>query len=128
MLKRLVTDYIQEELKSGKSLHQIKSRLITVGYSKDDVNDVMKGFETHKTHMNIVNSKIKRHAALVALIMIIIIVANALFFAYYSNNQEVIVVEKTPTGYVVVDLNNEEINNVKENIKTEKENIIISSS
>ena len=124
MVKKIIHDYIQKEVKKGKSLDQIKSRLIRIGYDKNEINDVIKTFETHKTHMNIVNDKIKRHTVIIALFLTILIIINVLLFSYYSNNPEIVVVEKTDSGYVVLDIDQEDMNNIKQEIKKKE---IISS-
>lgn len=129
MYKRLVGEYVKDELKKGRTIEQIKKRLIDIGYRERDVDVVLRGFEFRERDLRNKESGlvIRRTTANIWLVLaLIIIVVNAAFFLYYFSNPSYVLVKETPTGFVTEGITKEELRNLEEsfNVSDETEGLV----
>lgn len=119
MYKRLVGEYIKDELKKGETIDQIRKRLIKTGYDKKDVDEVLRTFEYKEADLKNKGNRlaIKRMRVHVLLVIILLVsVINAAFFFYYFSNHNYILVRETPTGFITTTATEEELQNLEQNI------------
>ena len=107
MHKRIVGEYIKDELKKGKTFEQIRNQLMKTGYNKEDVNGVLRTFEYREADLKskehkLDTQKTKVHE-LITVVLIVCFLNTALFF-YYFYNPNYLLVKKTPIGLFVVGL------------------------
>ena len=114
MRKRVVSEYIDDELRKGKNIEQIRKRLLVVGYNTNDVDDVLRDFKYREARINDEEGKLKRNLVISGAILLIIILVNATIFLYQSSNPNYVLVKETPTGLITEPITKEELQNLEE--------------
>lgn len=116
MYKRVVGEYVEDELKKGKTIDQIRKRLIKVGYRKRDVDSILRTFEYREADLKQREHKIslaKTNVHILLSIVLVIAIINAAFFFYYFSSPDYVLVRETPTGLVTEDITKEELRNLE---------------
>lgn len=119
MYKRVVGEYVKDELKKGKTIEQIRKRLIKLGYKEKDVDEVLRGFEYREADLKQKERKVsiaKTRVHVLLSLMLIIVVVNAAFFFYYFSNPKYVLVRETPTGLVTTKITEEELMNLEKSL------------
>lgn len=126
MYKKVVGSYVKDELKSGKTIEQIRKRLMKVGYNERDVNSVLREYEFRETDLKNKENYIRAHRITTnvwLIVAIAIIIVNAVFFFYYFNDTNYVLVRETPTGLVVEDITREEFINLENSFNVSSEGL-----
>lgn len=119
MYKRVVGEYVEDELKKGKTIDQIRMRLIKVGYRERDVDNVLRTFELRESDLANKGERLavqRTRVYVLFAIIFLVTVVNAAFFFYYFSEPDYILVRETPTGLVTVDVTKEEFRNLQESL------------
>ena len=112
MYKRVVSAYVEEELRKGVTIEEIKKRLVYIGYKEEDVSDVLRTFEFREADLNNKESKVETQRTKVHLMLAIILlftILNTTFFFYYWSAPDYLLIKETPTGLVTEGVTEEEI-------------------
>lgn len=113
MYKKVVSEYVSDELNKGKTIDSIRAKLVTCGYQQDDIDEVLRSFEHREAHLKNVETKIKRHTAITAGFILLVIVINAFFFIHYLTDPNYVLVKETPNGLVTQSITQEELDSLQ---------------
>jgi len=111
MYKRVVNDYIECELKQGKTLDQIRKRLISVGYDKEDLDEILRTFEYREGDIRNREERLETTKTRLSVLLVIglaVIIINAAFFFYYFSNIDYMQLRGIPTGLIIANATEEE--------------------
>ena len=118
MYKRVVSGYVEDEIKKGKTINQVRKDLIKLGYNKEDVEEVLRAFEIRESDLRSKEDRLKntktKLSILLLIILVVVIINLTLFFRYSSNNY--ILVKETPTGLVTQTITKEELQSLEKNL------------
>jgi len=118
MYKRVVSEYVEDEIKKGKTINQVRKDLIKLGYNKEDVEEVLRAFEIRESDLKVKEGRLKntktRLSILLLIILVVVIINLTLFFRYSSTNY--ILVKETPTGLVTQTITKEELQSLEKNL------------
>ncbi len=119
MYKRVVGEYVKDELRKGKAIEQIRKRLVKSGHDKKEVDEVLRTFEYRETDLknkgNMLATQRTRVHMLLAIILLISII-NLVFFFYYFSNPDYVLIRETPTGFVTTGITEEELRNLESSL------------
>ena len=119
MFKRLVSEYVSDELKKGKCLAKIKKKLLQSGYKENDVDEVLRSFELREADLHTKEKKVfrtKTKVQVVLLIIVILALVNAVFFYSFFSDPNYVLVEETPTGLVMRSISEEELSDMQKGL------------
>lgn len=111
MYKRLVSNYVTDELRKGKTIDQIRKRLTKVGYNKKDLDEVLRTFEYRETDLKNREHRlegIKTGLKIVFSIIFVLAIINVTFFFYYFSDSYDLFGGGIPTGMSVANTTKEE--------------------
>ncbi|MBW2981017.1 hypothetical protein KY360_06395 [Candidatus Woesearchaeota archaeon] len=118
MYRRIVAEYIEDELKKGKTIVQVRKRLTKVGYDKKDLNEVLRTFEYREGDLKNREVKLettKTRLNVLFVVSLAIIVMNAAFFFYYAYSQDMSF-GGIPTGLTIANTTVEEPQPLEKNL------------
>lgn len=119
MYKRLVSSYIKDELKKGKTIGQIRKKLLKAGHPEKDVDNVLRTYEFKEKDLKNKAQTLqttKTKVNFTVAIIIIVIIINLAFFFYYASNPNYILVRQTSTGLVTEPITKQELQNLEQSL------------
>ena len=130
MHKRIVGHYVEQELKKGKTLEQIRKKLIKSGHDSKEVAELFRTYELRENDLMQRERKLSKAIAgmkIATSVALVFLVINAAFFFYYFNSPHYVLVRETPTGLMTEPITRAELKNI-ENSFNVSENIAEGSS
>ena len=119
MYKRIVGEYVKDELKKGKTVDDVRKQLLKSGHNKKDVSEILRSFEYREKDLenkrDIITTQRTRAHMLLAIILLISVI-NVAFFFYYFSNPDYVLIEETPTGLVTREITKGEFRNLENSL------------
>ena len=110
MYRRIVAEYIEDELKKGKTVDQIRKRLVKVGYNKKDLDEVLRTVEYREGDLKNREDQLettKTRLNVLFVVSLAIIIMNAAFFFYFLSGTDYISLRGIPTGLSIANTTGE---------------------
>lgn len=91
MPNQQLSDYIESEIKLGKSVEEIKITLLSIGWKEEDINTAINQNQ-NAVQVSQNNQKLKSKIKIISLILILFILLMGILYFYYNKNTNKIII------------------------------------